>query len=252
MASFIRYDVVGSHAARRFAEAHFLSPNGMEELHGLRRTLGAQLADIGFARSSAQAAERAEANESTTQPTTQPASESPNLVRALVCAGLYPNLVRVRMPDTKYVATAQGAIEAANDDARAIRFYTLPNSRVFLHPSCALFTETAFNARWLVYTSKQQVAAEKVYVRDVSAVSPLALLLFGGEVQVSHSSGTVTIDGQISFEAPGRVAVLVRELRAELDKLLAEKLADPSLEIGAHPVVKAIVNLINTERAGFS
>jgi hypothetical protein len=46
--------------------------------------------------------------------------------------------------------------------------------------------------------------------------------------------------------------VLVRELRAELDKLLAEKLADPSLEIGTHPVVKAIVNLINTERAGFS
>ena len=40
----------------------------------------------------------------------------------------------------------------------------------------------------------------KVYVRDVTAVSPLALLLFGGEVEVSHGSGTVTIDGQITLD----------------------------------------------------
>ena len=34
------------------------------------------------------------------------ALHSTNLVRALVCAGMYPNLVRVRMPDTKYDKTA--------------------------------------------------------------------------------------------------------------------------------------------------
>ena len=79
-----------------------------------------------------------------------------------------------------------------------------------------------------------------------------SLLLFGGEVDVRHEDGTVVIDGQISFEAPGRVAVLVRELRAELDKLLSDKLASPEIEIGAHPVVAAIVSLINTEKAGFA
>jgi hypothetical protein len=48
------------------------------------------------------------------------------------------------------------------------------------------------------------------------------------------------------------VAVLVRELRVALDKLLADKIATPSLDILAHPVLAAIVNLITTERAGFS
>ena len=35
----------GGGAARRFAERHYLSANGMEELHGTRRTLAASLAD---------------------------------------------------------------------------------------------------------------------------------------------------------------------------------------------------------------
>ena len=78
------------------------------------------------------------------------------------------------------------------------------------------------------------------------------MLLFGGEVQVHHDKGAVTIDKDIQFEAPGRVAVLVRELRVSLDKLLRDKIAQPSLEISTHPVLAAIVNLVTMERAGFS
>ena len=66
------------------------------------------------------------------------------------------------------------------------------------------------------------------------------------------NGSTVTIDRDISFEAPGRIAVLVRELRASLDKLLTDKIQTPSLEIASHPVLAAIVNLVTTERAGFS
>ena len=69
---------------------------------------------------------------------------------------------------------------------------------------------------------------------------------------VHHDKSTVTIDGEITFEAPGRVAVLVRELRTALDKLLTDKIASPALEIASHPVLGAIVNLLATERAGFS
>ena len=72
------------------------------------------------------------------------------------------------------------------------------------------------------------------------------------DVDVHHEKSTVTIDGQITLEAPGRVAVLVRELRGELDKLLQDKIAQPSLSIASSPVLEAIINLINTERAGFS
>ena len=36
------------------------------------------------------------------------------LVRAILCAGLYPNVVRVKLPDATFVPTAHGAVEAAN------------------------------------------------------------------------------------------------------------------------------------------
>ena len=257
---------MGHGPARRFAEAHFLSHSGMEELHGLRRQLAGTLAEIGFAPASAlrEAVQRA-----SEERLSGGGDRQTNLVRALLCAGLYPNLVRVRMPDTTYEKTAHGAVESVNEDARAVKFYLLGRSelergagggnRVFLHPSCALFAESAFTGRWMVYTSKQQVGGgasaaggEKTYVRDVSAVSPLALLLFGGDVQVHHDKGTVTIDGQIEFESAGRTAVLVRELRAELDKLLHEKIRSPGLQIGEHPVLEAIVGLLAHEKAGFS
>ena len=144
------------------------------------------------------------------------------------------------MPDARYEKTAQGAVEAPNEEARAVRFYAEPGGRVFLHPSCTLFSAAQFEHRWLVFGAKQHAAgggggggavagggagggAGKLYIRDVTSVSPLALLLFGGEVAVHHDRGTVTVDSVATFGAPGRTAVLVRELRAELDKLLLRK-----------------------------
>lgn len=248
-------DARGAGGARRFADAHFLSGNGMEELAATRGKLGATLAELGFARSSAEAA-AAGAGGGDGGGGADAALHKTNLVRALLCAGLYPNVAKVRMPEARYEKTAQGAIEAANEDARAVKFYLLGigggggHGRVFLHPSCSLFGASQFDHRWVCYASKQQVNGDKLYVKECTAVSPLALLLFGGEVAVHHDRGTVTVDGQITFDAPGRVAVLVRELRAELDKLLMRKIAEPAFEIQHHPILRQIVSLLTTERAG--
>jgi hypothetical protein len=164
-------------------------------------------------------------------------------------------LAQVVLPDAKFEATAQGAVELTNEDARAVKFYTLPDGgagfkRVFLHPSSALFGAASFEQqhRFLVFHSRERQAnTDRVYLRDVTAVSPLALLLFGGNVSINHDRGSVTVDSQFSFEAPGRVAVLVRELRAECDSLLREKIEDPARDIRSHPVLAAIVNLLSNE-----
>lgn len=237
----------GAGAARRFANAHFLSANGMDELHGLRSQLASTLGAIGLPRSTAEAAGGVVAGIRE--------MHQVNLVRSLVCAGLYPNVAKVQLPDAKFEATAQGAVESANEDARAVKFYTLPDGavgykRVFLHPSSALFGAANFEQqqRFLVFHSRQQQAnTDRIYLRDVTAVSPLALLLFGGEVSINHDRGSVTVDSQITFDAPGRVAVLVRELRAECDSLLRAKIEEPALEIRSHPVLLAIVNLLSNE-----
>ena len=142
----LEMNTYGNGAARRFAERHFLSANGMEELHGMRRTLARSLSDVGFDTNN-----RSSSDEATSEAHT-------NIVRALLCAGLYPNIARIRMPDAKFTATAAGAIESVNEEARAVKFFEVGGSRVFLHPSCVLFGESVFeHARWLTFTSKQQV-----------------------------------------------------------------------------------------------
>eukprot|EP00240_Pyramimonas_obovata_P012389 CAMPEP_0118946564 /NCGR_PEP_ID=MMETSP1169-20130426/44426_1 /TAXON_ID=36882 /ORGANISM="Pyramimonas obovata, Strain CCMP722" /LENGTH=110 /DNA_ID=CAMNT_0006892565 /DNA_START=113 /DNA_END=442 /DNA_ORIENTATION=- len=57
------------------------------------------------------------------------------------------------------------------------------------------------------------------------------LLLFAGKVSVSHEQGTICVDGWIEFKAPVRVAVLFKELRGELDKLLMEKIERPEMDL---------------------
>lgn len=43
-----------------------------------------------------------------------------------------------------------------------------------------------------------------------------SLLLFGGQLEVLHDKGLLQVDGWAQFKAPGRIGVLVRELRAQV------------------------------------
>ena len=61
-----------------------------------------------------------------------------------------------------------------------------------------------FEARW----------QWQVYVRDCTMVTPYPLLLFGGEIVVKHELMTICMDDWIEFRSPGKVAVLIKQLRA--------------------------------------
>jgi hypothetical protein len=61
------------------------------------------------------------------------------------------------------------------------------------------FSTTKFRTRWLVFHEKVQTSA--VFLRDTTPVTPYTLLLFGGNIQVAHNTGVVTIDKWIAFAA---------------------------------------------------
>ena len=215
----------------------------MPRVAGLREQLASSLASLGFASSSLEAQQGAAEGVRAGVRSVHRAA----LVRAIVCAGLYPNVAEVRVPGTRYKETARGAIETANEEARLVKYYVPSHGRVFIHPSSGLFSATEFSkSPWLVYYSKQQTA--KLYLRDVSLVSPMALLLFGGELGVQHEQQNIVIDGHITLAAPARVAVLVREMRTELQKLLARKVAEPAFDMSASPVLEVIVKLLTSEQ----
>jgi Oligonucleotide/oligosaccharide-binding (OB)-fold len=65
---------------------------------------------------------------------------------------------------------------------------------VVVHPSCMLHSLLAsqYTSPYLVFSEKMKTS--QTYLRDVSAVSPMALLLFGGRIEVHHSAGYVLLD----------------------------------------------------------
>lgn len=64
---------------------------------------------------------------------------------------------------------------------------------------------------------------------------------------MKHERGILTVDRWAEFEASPRIAVLVRELRAGVDRLLLAKVSDPSLDIWQNPAVAALLQLIATD-----
>merc|ERR1712166_1191344 len=105
-----------------------------------------------------------------------------------------------------------------------------------------------YSSPWLVF--HQKIQTSKVFVRDSTMVTPYSLLLFGGRVETIVKNGTIAIDGWIKFRANPKVAVLVRQLRAELDQVLEAKFNDPSIELHSSHVIKEMQSLIMTEGFG--
>ena len=69
----------------------------------------------------------------------------------------------------------------------------------------------------------KQVRNLLMFLRYCSVVSPMGLLLFGGVLTVLHEASAVLVDKWLRICAPAPTAVLVKQLRAALDSLLAAR-----------------------------
>lgn len=72
----------------------------------------------------------------------------------------------------------------------------------------------------------------------------MLLFLAAGNISVQHEEGTLKLDGWATFKAPARIAVLIRELRQQLDRLLLAKVAEPSLRIFENPITAVMQDLL--------
>lgn len=86
----------------------------------------------------------------------------------------------------------------------------------------------------------------KIFVYDSTVVTPYAILLFGGPIDVQHLEGTISVDRWIKFSAPARVGVLIKGLRGYIDRLLLEKFNRPEESIVNDPVMEGICKLLTT------
>lgn len=77
----------------------------------------------------------------------------------------------------------------------------------------------------------------------------MALLLFGGSLDVFHQSGYVQIDGWLKVRAAAPVAVLVKQLRQALEAVLEKRISDTPEQNGKadNSILQQVAGLLNDE-----
>jgi ATP-dependent RNA helicase DHX57 len=105
---------------RRFCQQNYLSEHSLQDISKLRKQLLSSLQEMGFLRPE-------------TQSKCNQHSKYTKLLSAVVCAGLYPRVVKVKKAKTVYQETMAGAFEKQGQSGE-IKYY-LEDDRVFMHPS---------------------------------------------------------------------------------------------------------------------
>ncbi|XP_061523869.1 putative ATP-dependent RNA helicase DHX57 [Phycodurus eques] len=249
-------DLSGPHYCRQ----NFLSVRVLQEIACLKRQFAELLSDIGFIKEGlrSRVIERLGSKGSdglleATGPEANLNADNIHLMSAMLCAALYPNVVQVQPSEGVCKVSVKGVVKML-PKANELRFLTKSDGCVHVHPSSVNYNVRKYPSPYLVYLEK--VKTSRVFIRDCSMVSVYALVLFGGgEVNVEIHKGKFVIsldDGWIRFAADShQVAELVKELRWELDRLLEDKIRNPSMDLCSCPrgsrIIRMIVNLVSTQ-----
>lgn len=94
-----------------------------------------------------------------------------SVITAIICAGLYPNVLRVQHPETRFAQVSTGALPKTHNP-KSIRFFRKDGERVFIHPSSVCFSVNHFQSPWIVYNEQRQTS--KLFVYDASMVPSYA------------------------------------------------------------------------------
>ena len=148
----------GYKIARSWCDEHFLSSQTLSDISSNRSQYLSSLIDTGFLPSF---------YDSTGKSPLNAHNADDALIRAVVAGSFSPQLARIDFPDTKYAASASGAL-ALDPEARSIKFFNQANGRVFVHPSSTLFDAQHFvgGSRYMSYFNI--MATSKVFIKELT------------------------------------------------------------------------------------
>lgn len=155
-------------------------------------------------------------------------SHDEHLIRAVICAGLFPGICSV-----------------VNKE-KSISLKTMEDGSVLLHSSSVNAQEPKIPYPWVVFNEKVKVNA--VFLRDSTAVSDSAVLLFGGDVSRGGLDGHLKmLGGYMEFFMKPALAVTYLNLKKEIDELIQKKLLDPKLDMRSYDELFSAVRLLVSE-----
>ena len=198
---------------RNFLRESFLSYTTLNNLVKMKAQFSDLLREIGFLARRQRGRGRRESNEGGGDENSN--SNNKALVKAVLCAGLYPNVV-ISPRDIGQKSVGEVSFKSLKGD-------------VNLHPCSVLFKDSSLHSRFLVY--HEIVKTSKIYIRDATAISPLALLLFGGNFNAYQQKGFVTVDDWIKFKCNAKTSTLIKHLRSQMEDMLLNKIVKPEDDI---------------------
>ncbi|XP_020965227.1 DExH-box ATP-dependent RNA helicase DExH7, chloroplastic [Arachis ipaensis] len=240
----------GAKAAQQFCNSFFLSSSVMYMIRDMRMQFGTLLADIGFItlpKDDKLDRKKLGSLDSWLSDASQPFNAHAHhlsVVKAILCAGLYPN---VAASEHSIVGAVLSTFNQSSNTANSGRTVWFDGRReVHIHPSSINSNTKSFQYPFLIFLEK--VETNRVFLRDTSVVSPYSILLFGGSINVQHQTGLVTIDGWLKLSAPAQIAVLFKELRQTLHTFLKELIRKPEEALMLNnELIKSIVTLLLEE-----
>ena len=77
-----------------------------------------------------------------------------------------------------------------------------------------------------------------------TAFNVYTLLLFSGPIELDTLGRGLLVDGWLRLRGWARIGVLVARLRGMVDDLIAERVENPSVDLGNNEVIKLVKKLI--------
>ncbi|GAB2229700.1 hypothetical protein Droror1_Dr00013952 [Drosera rotundifolia] len=239
----------GRTAAQRFCGSYWLSSSVMYMIRDMRIQFGTLLADIGLIHLPRDHQFISKKNQNldqwfsdASQPFNKYAQDSA-VLKAVLCAGLYPNVAA--KAEGIYAPALGNFKQLLQSATRSYPSWYDGRREVRIHPSSVNSGTKAFQYPFVVFLEK--VETHKVFLRDTSVISPYSLLLFGGSISIQHQMGVITVDGWLNLTASAQTAVLFKELRLTLDKVLKDLISHPERGAVDNEMVQSIIQLLQEE-----
>lgn len=160
------------------------------------------------------------------------------LVKAVIAAGLYPNIAKVWKVITNRRSADGRPKVSTKEDGRGVE----------ISLQSVLSRERNFDSKYLVYHQKQK--SKSILLHDCSTVSPGSIILFGDKIEPNLADGWIGVADFLKFKCDRDTQQLILDLRAALEVLLQNKVWSPApiewnSEEGA--LLEAIIQLISAE-----
>lgn len=223
---------------RRWIRTNLLSHQTLQDITSARKQFVIILQEIGVLKSSS-------------VPSYIIPTAPTGMLRAIIGASLSPNLCIVVPPEKSFASSTFGAVETANSDSRAVKFYS-DSERLFIHPASAMFGKTQYLAgeradnpdgEFLAYARKIQTS--KTFVDAVTPVNVVAaVMLVGRTISADPVGKGVVIDEWMGLKCWTRIGVLVKLVKGLFEKVIENRMAGIETEQGKE-VVGVIKKLID-------